>query len=110
MVKGNNIRLHADNEITLSARSIRFESTGSDETFVIRSKGNMSLEVDDTLKIDSSVAAIGGRSRMFIASSGPINIKGKGGVSIVEPRQTLIPTSLNDVLNLALAQLFPGYF
>lgn len=94
-VKGKNIHLDAGNgEITLSARSIRFESTGNDQNLVVRSNGNIQLEAADTIKLDSSVVAVGAKTRMLLHSKGPIYINSKAGVSIVEPKISLTPTNL----------------
>ena len=109
-IKANKINFDAGNgEITLSARSIRFESTGNDESFVIRSASNVLIESNDTIKLNGSVIGIGAKTRMLINSKGPIYMKGNGGVTIVEPKQKLIPTNLSDVLNIMLSTLFPDY-
>ena len=109
-IKANNIRLDAGGgEITLSARSIRFESTGSDQDFVIRSNGNLKMEAGDTARIDASVVAIGSRTRMAIFTKGSLNIRG-GSVNIREPQTKLIPTSLSDFKDILLQTLFPDYF
>ena len=109
-INANNIRLDAGGgEITLSARSIRFESTGSDQDFVIRSNGNLKMEAGDTARIDGSVIAIGARTRMAIYSKGSLNIRG-GSVNISEPQTKLIPTSLSDFTDILLSNLFPDYF
>lgn len=111
MVKGNNIHFDAgDGKITISARSIVFESTGNDTPFVIRSNSNVLIDSNDTIKLSGSVVGIGARTRMLIHSKGPIYMKGNGGVTIVEPKQKLIPTSLSDVLNTMMSTLFPDYF
>jgi len=94
----------------LSARSIRFESTGSDQDFVIRSNGNLKMEAGDTARIDGSVVAIGARTRMAIFSKGSLNIRGGGGVNISEPQTKLIPTNLSDFKDILLQTLFPDYF
>lgn len=94
-VKAKNIRLDAGNgEITLSARTIRFESTGNDQNLVLRSNGNLQFEAGDTIKLDASVVAIGAKTRMLLHSKGPIYINSKAGVSIVEPKTSLTPTNL----------------
>lgn len=109
MVRGENIHFSAAKEITLSARAIRFESTGSDETFVIRSNSNIIIDSNDTIKLDGSVIGIGARTKMILNSKGPIFMRGIGGVTIVEPKQKLIPTNLSDVLNIMMSTLFPDF-
>lgn len=110
-IKAKNIRLDAGKgELTISARTIRFESSGNDQNLVIRSGGNLTLEAADTLKLDGSVVAVGARTRMLLGTSGSMFIKANGGITMVEPKQKLIPTSMNDFLNLALSQVFPNYF
>lgn len=106
---GNGIHIDAGNgEITLSARAIRFESTGNDQNLVIRSKGNLDLEAADTLKLNGSVIAIGARSRMLLRSPGPIYINSSAGVSIVEPKLSLVPTNLLQVVQTLATNIF-GY-
>ena len=110
-IKAKNIHLDAGSgEITLSARSIRFQSTGNDQPFVIDSASGIKMSAADTIRLDASVIGIGARTRMMIASRGPIFMKGNGGVTIVEPKQKLFPTSLGDVLNTLISNLFPDYF
>lgn len=110
-IKGRNIHLDATNgTLTISARSIVIQSGGSDQNCVIRSEGNLSFHAADTLKLDGSVVAIGSRTRMLLGSSGSMFFKANGGITMVEPKQKLIPTSVNDFLNLALSQIFPNYF
>ena len=111
VVKAKNIRFDAGNgEITFSARSIRYESSGHDQDLVIRSKGNLKLEASDTVRIDGSVVAIGARTRMVLASKGNIYVKTNGGLTVVEPKTKLIPTSLTDFTDILFQNLFPGYF
>lgn len=111
VIKGKNIRLDAGNgELTFAARTIRYESSGHDQNLVIRSKGNLSLEANDTVKIDGSVVAIGARTRMALASKGNIYVKTNGGLTVVEPQTKLIPTSLSDFTNILFQNLFPNYF
>jgi len=109
VVKANNIRFDAGNgEITLSARTIRFESSGSDQNLVIRSKGNLQLEANDTIKLDGSVVAVGARTRMLLRSPGPIYINSNAGVSIVEPKVSLCPSNLLSIVQTLATNLF-GY-
>lgn len=107
-IKATNIRLSADQEITLSARSIRFESTGGDSSFVIRSANNVQIEADDTIKLDGSVVGVGARTRMLLRSSGPIYINSSAGVSIVEPITSLTPTNLLSFVQTMASTIF-GY-
>ena len=110
-IKGNNIFLDAGNgEISLSARSIKLHSTGEDKTLVIRSNGNIEIDSADDLRMEAGNIAVGAKYKMFIGTCGPFILRGKGGVTIVEPKTKLIPTSVNDVVNLVLQQVFPEYF
>ena len=109
-IKANNIRLDAGGgEITLSARSIRFESTGSNEDFVIRSNGNLKMEAGDTVRIDGSVVAIGARTRMALYTKGSLTIGG-GSVRISEPKLSLTPQGLLNFTANLFTNLFPDYF
>lgn len=108
-VSAKNIHLDAGNgTITLTARSIVLEGTGSDQNITIRSNGNVDISAGDTLKIGGSVTAITANTRMFLLSKGSLYGKGSS-VNIVEKKTTLIPTSLSDILDLAIDQfLGPG--
>lgn len=111
VVKAKNIRLDAGNgEITFAARSIRYESTGSDQDLVIRSGGNIKIEAADTIRLDGSVLALGARTRVAIASKGSIYVKANGGFTVVEPQNKLIPTNLSDFTNILFQNIFPDYF
>lgn len=108
-ISANNIRLDArEGTLTLKARIIRFESTASDETLVFRSSNNINIEASDTIKLEASVVAIGAKTKLVLGSCGPIYMKGSGGVTIIEPRSKLIPTSLSDVVEKLIEQLLPG--
>lgn len=110
-IKANNIFLDAGNgEISLSARSIKLHSTGEDRTLVLRSNGNIEIDTADDLRMEAANIAIGSKYKMFIGTVGPFILRGKGGVTIVEPKTKLIPTSVNDVVDLVLSQVFPEYF
>jgi hypothetical protein len=107
-VSAKNIRLDAGNgEITLAARSVRFESTGTDQDFVLRSNGNLKIEAGDTLKLEGSVVAIGARTRMAIFSGGGLYINGTT-VSISEPQTKLKPPTLANLETVLLKTLFPN--
>jgi len=111
IIRGKNIRLDAGTgELTLAARSIRYESSGHDQNLVISSKGNIDIRANDTVKIDGSVVAIGARTRMAIASKGNIYVKSNGRFTVIEPQTKLIPTSLADLTNILFQNLFPNYF
>jgi uncharacterized protein (DUF2345 family) len=106
---GDGIRIDAGTgEITFSARSIRFESSGSDQNLVIRSNGNLQLEAGDTIKLDGSVVAIGARNKMVLRSPGPIYMNSGAGISIVEPKSSLVPKNLLQVVQSLATNLF-GY-
>lgn len=81
-------------EITLRARSIKFESSANDRPMVIRSENNLNIEAGDTLRIQGSVVAIGAKTRMLLRSPGPVYLHSDVGVSIVEPKISLTPVGL----------------
>jgi hypothetical protein len=98
-IKGNNLRLDAGNgTLTLAARIIRFESTASDETLVIRSSNNIAIEANDTVRISAANIILGARNKLLLGSKGPTYIKGNGGVTIIEPRSALIPKNLGELV------------
>jgi hypothetical protein len=104
---GDGIRIDAGNgEITFSARAIRFESTGNDQNLIIRSGGNLQLEAGDTIKLDGSVVALGARNKMVLRSPGPIYINSSTGVSIVEPKVSLCPKNLLQVVQTLATNIF----
>lgn len=97
---GKNLRIDAGNGIlTLAAREIRFESTAADEAFVFRSAQNIIIEAGDSVRINAANVAIGARNKLILASKGPIYMKGTGGVTIIEPKSALIPTSLGEFVD-----------
>jgi hypothetical protein len=107
-VSAKNIRLDAGNgEITLAARSVRFESTGTDQDFVLRSNGNLKIEAGDTLKLEGSVVAIGARTRMALFSGGGLYIRATG-INISEPCTKLIPTNVSELVDVLMQNLFPN--
>jgi uncharacterized protein (DUF2345 family) len=93
--------------ITLAAREIRFESTAHDETFVIRATKNLQLQADN-IKIDGGTVAIGAKVKMLLRSPGPIYINSSAGVSIVEPKLSLCPKNLLQVVQTLSSNVF-GY-
>ncbi len=93
--------------ITLAAREIRFESTAHDETFVIRATKNLQLQADN-IKIDGGTVAIGAKVKMLLRSPGPIYINSSAGVSIVEPKLSLCPKNLLQVVQTLATNVF-GY-
>jgi len=109
-IKGRNIYLDAGNgTVTINARSIVLESTGSDQSIRIGSNGNIDIEAGDTLKLKGSVTAVVANTRMFLLSKGSLYGRG-ASVNIVEKKTKLIPTSLNDIIQLAIDQfLGPGF-
>ena len=110
MIKGSNIILEATDQISLSARSIKLHSTGEDKTLILRSNGNIEVDAADDVRIESANVAIGARYKMFVGTAGPFILRGKGGVTIIEPKSKLIPTSVRDVVDKVLEQVFPEYF
>lgn len=110
-ISGKNIHLDAGTgDITLSARSIRLHSTGEDETLVLRSNGDIEIDAEDNIRMEGSQVALGAKYKMFVGTNGPFMLRGKGGVTIVEPKTKLIPTSVSEVVDIVLAQVFPEYF
>jgi len=108
-ISANNITLDSrEGTLTLKARIIKFESTASDETLVFRSANNINIEASDTIKLEASVVAIGARTKLVLGSCGPIYMKGTGGVTIIEPKSKLIPTSVSELLTKLIEQLLPG--
>lgn len=105
----NNIMISAGptGSITLAAREIKFESTAHDETFVIRATKNLQLQADN-IKIDGGTVAIGAKVKMLLRSPGPIYINSSTGVSIVEPKLSLCPKNLLQVVQ-TLATNYFGY-
>jgi hypothetical protein len=93
-------------EITLRARSIKFESTANDRPMVIRSEHNLNIEAGDTLKIKGDVVAIGAETRMLLRSPGPIYINSDAGVTIIEPKISLAPTNLLSFVQSLATNIF----
>lgn len=100
-VSANNIYLDAGNGvITLKARSIILQGTGSDQNITINSNGNVEITAGDTVKIGGSVTAVTANTRMFLLARGSLYAKGSS-VSLVEKKTTFLPTSLSEVIELA---------
>lgn len=93
--------------ITFKAREIRFESTSSDDPVIIRGS-KVSIEADDIIKLDGSVVAVGARTRMLFRSPGPIRIFTDCGLSVVEPKLSLVPKNLLNTVILMASNIF-GY-
>lgn len=97
--------------IRLTARDIILEATGSDAGGVsILSNNNINIDAADNIGIEGSQVAIGAKYKMFIGTGGPFILRGKGGVSIVEPKNKLIPTTISEVTDKVLSFVFPEYF
>jgi hypothetical protein len=96
-------------EITLEARAIRIKSTGTDKEDLIRisSDSDVSITALDDIRIASDQLAIGAKSKAIFASGGSLNICGRGGVAITEPKTKLIPTSTKDFLDKLIGIVFP---
>lgn len=108
LIQGNNIRLDArGGELTLAARVIRFESSASDQTLVLRSSNNIEIEAADTVRICASNIAIGAKNKLILSSKGPTYLRGTGGVTIIEPRSKLIPTSLGELVDKIIETILP---
>jgi hypothetical protein len=93
------LRIDSAGVLTLKAREIRFESSAADEAFIFRSSQNIIIEAGDSVRINAANVAIGARNKLILASKGPIYMKGNGGVTIIEPKSALIPTSLGDFVD-----------
>jgi hypothetical protein len=109
-ITGNNdimISAGPTGTITLSAREIRFQADGHDETLVIRATKNLLLQ-SDNIKIDGGTVAIGAKVKMLLRSPGPIYINSSAGVSIVEPKLSLCPKNLLQVVQTLATNVF-GY-
>jgi hypothetical protein len=109
---GKGIHIDAGNgELTITARSIVINATGSDEGGVtIRSNQNIDLDAADHVKIEGSNVAIASRNKLLLTSKGFLNIRGIGGVLITEPKQTLLPTSIGSVITQTFSSILPGFF
>jgi len=106
-IQGRNIHLDASNgNLTISAKSITIQSGGSDQTSVIRSEGNLTLEAADTLRLKSSALAVGAKTRMVFHSPGPIYMNSNSGVTIIEPKISLCPKNLLDLVQSMTLNLF----
>lgn len=114
LIKSNNAGkenqgIHIDaggGSITFSAREIIFESTANDKNLVIRSAHNLSLEAGDTLRLEGSVVGIGAKTRMVVASCGPLYMFSNAGVSIVEPKISLSPANLLESIQSLAFNMF----
>jgi len=97
---GGGVKIDAGNGVlTLAAREIRYECSASDEPMVIRSAQNIIIEAQDSVKINAANIAIGARNKLLLASKGAIYMRGIGGVTIIEPKTSLIPTNLGDFVD-----------
>jgi hypothetical protein len=106
---GSGIRIDAgQGTLTLAAREIRFESTHGEQPFVIRGNQNIIIEAGDSIKLNASNIAIGARSKLLLASKGAIYMRGIGGVTIIEPKSTLIPTNLGDFVDQIISTVVFG--
>ena len=106
---GSGIRIDAgQGTLTLAAREIRFESTHGEQPFVIRGNQNIIIEAGDSIKLNASNVAIGARSKLLLASKGAIYMRGIGGVTIIEPKSTLIPTNLGDFVDQIISTVVFG--
>ena len=66
---------------------------------VIRSAQNIIIEAGDSVKINAANVAIGARNKLLLASKGALYMRGIGGVTIIEPKASLIPTNLGDFVD-----------
>jgi hypothetical protein len=106
---GKNLRIDAGNGIlTLAAREIRFESSAADEAFIFRSAQNIIIEAGDSIRLNAANIAIGARNKLILASKGPIYMKGNAGVTIIEPKASLIPTNLGEFVDKLVETLVFG--
>lgn len=110
--EGKGIAIEAPKgSITLKAKDIVIESTGTDDPGItFRSATNINIKSADNLKLEGSSTTIGATNKMIVASKGLLIIRGNGGVIISEPKNTLFPTSVNDLLKTLISVALPGYF
>lgn len=94
--------------ITLAARQIRFESSASDQPFIIRSANNIILEAQDSVRIQAANVGIGARCKLVLASKGSIWGYGVGGVTFIEQKTSLLPTNISDFVSLITKELVFG--
>ena len=107
--EGGGLKIDAGNGVlTFAAREIRFESSASDEPFVIRSANNIILEAQDSIRIQAANIGIGARNKLVLASKGSIWGYGVGGVAFVEQKTALLPTSISDFVTLITTELAFG--
>ena len=107
--EGGGVKIDAGNGVlTFAAREIRFESSASDEPFVIRSANNIILEAQDSIRIQAANIGIGARNKLVLASKGSIWGYGVGGVAFVEQKTALLPTSISDFVTLITTELAFG--
>lgn len=102
------IMISAASTITFAAREIRFASSAHDETLVIRSSKNLSLQAGDNIHIEGAKIAIGAKEKIIMGCPGPVQIYSGAGVQIVEPRVSLCPKNLLTTLQAALSGAFPN--
>lgn len=109
-IKANgDIRIQTDGVLTLGAREIRLEQTHQKSDLVIRSNSNIKIDAKDTLNLTGSVVAIGARTKLLLHSKGSTYIKSTGGETyIVDTNTKLIPTSLSDLFDKLIENLFPS--
>ena len=106
---GGGVKIDAGTGVlTLAAREIRFQSSASDEPFVIRSANNIILEAQDSIRIQAANIGIGARNKLVLASKGSIWGYGVGGVAFVEQKTALLPTSISDFVTLITTELAFG--
>lgn len=113
VTKGDEIVINAGKTGTIkfSARDIILEATGSDAGGItLRSNNNVTIDAADNISIEGSQVAVGAKYKMFIGTSGPFILRGRGGVSIIEPKTSLIPKTISDVTDKVLSLIFPEYF
>jgi len=96
---GKNLRIECAGTLTFAARDIRYETSAADEPMVIRSAQNIIIEAGDSVKINAANVAIGARNKLLLASKGALYMRGIGGVTIIEPKTSLIPTNLGDFVD-----------
>ena len=97
--------------IRLAARDIILDASGSDSGGIsILSNQHITIDAADNISMEGSQVAIGAKYKMFIGTAGPFILRGRGGVSIIEPKNKLIPTTINDIADQVLNFVFPEYF
>jgi len=103
------IRIQTDGVLTLGAREVRLEQTHHKSDLIVRSNSNIHIDANDTLRMTGSVVAVGARTKLVLHSKGATYIRSTGGETYITDTNTkLIPTSLSDLFDKLIENLFPS--